>query len=72
MYINQCYKKDGEEIPIKQNFKKTDFPKLKELLKKNKTEIDYKKSEILAWLTLFDQNSQMFFGWKTNLKYGIM
>ena len=35
MYINQCYKKDGEEIPIKQNFKKTDFPKLKELLKKN-------------------------------------
>ena len=44
MYINQCYNKNGTEIPIKQIFKKTDFP----ILKKNKAENDYKKSEISA------------------------
>ena len=48
MYINQCYNINGTEIPIKQIFKETDFPKLKELLKKNKAENDYKKSEISA------------------------
>lgn len=48
MYINQCFKKDGTKIHIKQIFDQTDFPKLKELLKKNRVGNEDQESKISA------------------------